>query len=306
MYLSSGRSAPHRLGGLSGRVVTLAFDPDGRWLAAVSAGSELAVMDTAHPSAPVVRRAVRTVTSLGAGLIKPDRLAIDRGGRLVAAQTDSIGVYDVRGSSGPRWLAGTYDCSGARDLAFAGGELIAAFDSCASIWNAGTLRMERQVYFPRTGNALVGHDRILYGSFSHVLLLDHRRTSPLPSADAAPGQPHPVLSGVIADKTVSTRRSPIQPVADDGRVAAVLQDARLLFWDLAAHRIRALLPLAFPATCPSETKPRPPAVCAASFSPNHRTLLVSGYCPPPNMDGSSEEGRRHATYRFWKVDYPSW
>ncbi|MGW1253968.1 hypothetical protein ACWD5Q_01980 [Streptomyces sp. NPDC002513] len=305
VYLSSAHSDPRRLTGLTGLVVKLAFDPGGRWLAAASTGGELAVVDTAHPSAPVVRRAVRTVVSLAAGLIVPDQLAIDRTGRLLAVQTDSIGVYDLRGSLSPHWLEGTHECSGARDLAFAGSELIAAFDSCASIWNAATLRMERQVYFPGTGNALVGHDRILYGSFSHALLLDYRRTSPLPSAAAAPGQPHPVLSAVIADKTVSTRRSPIQPVADDGRVAAVLQDARLLFWEPAARRILAVVPLPFPAVCPSTWQFKSPAQFTTSFSPNTRTLLISGFCPPPNKDESYKEDRIHGMYRHWEIDYPS-
>ncbi|MGQ5635836.1 MULTISPECIES: hypothetical protein [unclassified Streptomyces] len=304
VYVTSGSSGLRRLTRLTGRVARLALDPGGRWLAAVSARDELAVVDTARPSAPAVRRTIVSDSSLGGGIV-PDQLAIDRTGRLVAAQTDGIGVYDLRGSGPPHWLQGTYDCSGARGLAFTGSELIATFDSCANIWNASTLRMERQVYFPGTGNALLGHDRILYGSFRHAMLLDYHHTSPLPSAEAAPGQPHPTRSGVIADKTVGTRRSPIQPVADDGRVAAVLQDARLYFWEPAAGRILAVVPLPFPAVCPSVWKPRPPADFTTSFSPDHRTLLVSGYCPPRDMDGSTEEGQRHATYRRWLLNYPS-
>ncbi|MFF7355964.1 hypothetical protein ACFZA1_25465 [Streptomyces filipinensis] len=304
VYVTSAHSGPRRLTHLGSRVAKLALDPGGRWLAAVGAHSELAVVDTAHPSAPAVRRTIVTGSPLVAGIV-PDQLAIDRTGRLVAAQTDEIGVYDLRGSGPPHWLEGTYDCSGARDLAFDGPDLIASFDSCANVWNTATLRLERQVYFPGTGNALLGHGRILYGSFQHALLLDYRHTSPLPSAEAAPGQPHPTLSDVIADKTVSTRRSPIQPVADDGRVAAVLQNARLSFWEPATGRILTAVPLPFPAVCPSAVKPRPPAGFTTSFSPDHRTLLVSGYCPPRNMDGSTEEGRRHATYRRWELDYPS-
>lgn len=304
VYVTSGHSEPRRLTRLTGRVARLAFDSGGRWLAAVSAHDELAVVDTARPSAPTVRRSIVTGSPLGVGIV-PDQLAIDSAGRLVAAQTDQIGVYDLHGSSPPHWLEGTYDCSGARDLAFTGTELIATFDSCANVWNASTLRLERQVYFPGTGNARLGHDRILYGSFRHAMLLDYHRTSPLPSAEAAPGQPRPTLSGVIADKTVSTRRSPIQPVADDGRVAAVLQNARLYFWEPAVGRILAVVPLPFPAVCPSVWKPRPPAGFSTSFSPDHRTLLVSGYCPPRDRDGSTEEGRRHATYRRWQLDYPS-
>ncbi|WEB45460.1 hypothetical protein MOV08_43390 [Streptomyces yunnanensis] len=305
VYLSSGHSAPRRLTGLKGRVVKLAFDPGGRWLAAASL-NELAVMDTAHPSAPVAQRPVRTSIALGAGLIRPNQLAIDRTGRLVALQTDSIGVYDMHGNGSPHWLDDTPACeAGARDLAFVGSELITALDSCAIIWNAATLRMEQQVQFPGTGISLVGHDRILYGSFTHALLLDYRRTSPLPSAATAPGQPPPVLSGTIADKTISTWHSPIQPVADDGRIAAVLQGTWLFFWEPTAHRILPVVPLPFPAFCPNTTKPRLPAAFTTSFSPDHKRVLISGYCPPPNMDEDTDEGQRRATYRHWEVDYPS-
>ncbi|MYT33763.1 MULTISPECIES: hypothetical protein [unclassified Streptomyces] len=307
VYLSSGHSEPRRLTVLKGRVVKLAFDPGARWLAAASI-NELAVADTAHPATPVVHRPVRTYTPLGAGLIRPNQLAIDRTGHLLALQTDLIGVYDLHGNGSPHWLEQPYDeCeAGARDLAFVGSELIAAYDNCANFFNAATLRMERQVNFPGTGNALVGHGRILYSSFTHALLLDYRRTSPLPSASAVPGQPHPVLSGVIADKTISTRHSPIQPVADDGRAAAVLQDTRLFFWEPTSHRILAVVTLPFPVICPNTTKPPLPAQFATSFSPDHKRVLISGYCPPPpNIDGDTDEGQRHATYRHWEVDYPS-
>ncbi|MFD8219688.1 hypothetical protein ACFV2U_39890 [Streptomyces sp. NPDC059697] len=304
VYVTSAHAGPRRITVLAGRVVKLAFDSRGRWLAAISARSELAVVDTAHAASPVIRHRIRTDSPPGLD-IPPDQLAIDPTGSRIAAQTGRIGIYDLHGNPSPHWLDGTYECSGARDMAFVGTEFIAAFDNCANIWNASTLRMERQVYFPSTGNALVGHGRILYGTLSHALLLDYRTTSPLPSAAAAPGQPHPTLGNIIADKTISTRRSPIQPVADDGRVAAVLHDARLTFWEPASRRILTTIALPFPATCASTTKPAPPAQFSTSFSPDHKTLVIAGFCPPASLDSSTEEGRRHSTYRRWMLAYPS-
>ncbi|MFF7755430.1 hypothetical protein ACFZCP_40870 [Streptomyces sp. NPDC007971] len=87
-------------------------------------------------------------------------------------------------------------------------------------------------------------DPIVYGTFRHALLLDHRSTSPLPSASAVPGQPRPGGGSIIADKTIGTRRGPIYPMADDGRVTTVLQDARLIFW----HPLRTAS--SGPSRCP--------------------------------------------------------
>ncbi|MEU6578448.1 hypothetical protein [Streptomyces sp. NPDC046805] len=305
VYAASTHSGPRRITGLTGRVVKLAFDRGGRWLAAASEFGQLAVVDTAHPDSRVVRRWFRTDSPYAAE-IPPSQLAIDTTGTRVAAQTDDIGILDLHGSGSPHWLPGaTYDCSGARDMGFVGTEFIASYDTCANVWNASTLRLERQVYFPSLGNGMVGHGRILYGTFRHALLLNYLRTSPLPSAQAAPGQPRPVLGDIIADKTVGTRRSPIQPVADAGRVAAVLQDARLFFWEPVSGRTLATVPLPFPSVCASVTKPAPPAQFSTSFSPDHKNLVVSAFCPPPDIDSNSEEGRRRSTYRYWMLGYPS-
>jgi hypothetical protein len=310
VYATSAHARLRRLTGLPSPVVKLALDPSGRWLAAASTRNELAVVDTAHPTSPVIRRHIQTITPWG-DLIPLTQLAIDRTGRLVAAQTDGIGIYDLHGNRPPHWLSGeTYECSGARDTAFAGNTFIAAYDACANVWNTATLRLEHQVHFPSTGNALVGHHRILFTTFSHALLLDYLHTSPLPSAAADPGQPHPTLADILTNKTISTRRSPIQPVADDGRIAAALQDARLIFWKPAAHQQPTVVPLPFPAVCPSTTTDtKGPAQFSTSVSPDHKTLAISGYCPPPgNIDNDSAEAMRLSrlsTYRYWMLTYPS-
>ncbi|MET9291050.1 hypothetical protein [Streptomyces sp. NPDC003077] len=300
------RDRPRRITGVDGRVVNLAFDPTGRWLAVAGARDELAVVDTAHPTSPVIRRRTRTISSLAQGIVMPDRLAVDPSGSRVAAQTDGIGVYDLRGSRPPRWLDLSYECSSAHDMAFVGTEFVAASGTCAHVWDAATLRMRRQVVFPGTGFAAIGHDRILYGTFRHARLLDYHATSPLPSASAAPGEPRPVLGDIIADKTIGNRRSPIRPVADDGRVVAVLQDTRLIFWEPATRRTLTAVTLPFPAICPSSAKPKIPAQFTTSFSADHKTLVISGFCPPyNNIESNSEEGRRLSTYRRWAVAYPS-
>ncbi|MGW1910396.1 hypothetical protein ACWCQS_06490 [Streptomyces sp. NPDC002076] len=155
------------------------------------------------------------------------------------------------------------------------------------------------------GDALVGHGRILYGTFSHALLLDYRTTSPLPSAPVAPGQPRPTLGSIIVDKTISTRRSPIQSVADDGRVAAVLQDSHLIFWAPASRRTLAGVPLPLPAACLAAAKAGQPTQFTSSFSPDHKTLAPTAYCFPADVDSNAAEGRRRSVYRRWMLAYPS-
>ncbi|MGW3466017.1 hypothetical protein ACWDE9_43650, partial [Streptomyces olivaceoviridis] len=197
VFLATASAGPRRLMNLAGRVVKLAFDPTGRWLAAASDRSELAVVDTVHPTAPVVRRDYQSASSVWAEYditpIAPDQLAVDPTGNRVAAQTDEIGIYEMRSSRPPHWLAMRYECSGAEDLAFVNTDFVAAFDSCANVWDAATQRMERQVFFPGTGVASVGLGRIVYGTFRHAMLLDYHATSPLPEALAVPGQPRPRL-----------------------------------------------------------------------------------------------------------------
>ncbi|MEU9993288.1 hypothetical protein AB0E10_42405 [Streptomyces sp. NPDC048045] len=304
VYTVAAPGGPARITGLDGRVVQLALDPTGRWLAAASARGELAVADTRHPSSPVLRRRLRTDAPLGL-TIPADQLAIDSTGSRVAAQTAGIGVYDLHGSGSPHWLALRYECSGADDMAFVGTEFIAAFGSCADVWDASTLRLKRQVFFPSTGFPMVGHDRIVYGTFRHALLLDHRSTSPLPSASAVPGQPRPGVGSIIADKTIGTRRGPIYPMADDGRVTTVLQNARLIFWHPASHRVLGSVPLPFPVVCPSTVKPAPPAQFDSSFSPGHRTLVISARCPPRDSAADNGDDKSTWTYRRWMLTYPS-
>ncbi|MGV9565735.1 hypothetical protein [Streptomyces sp. NPDC003480] len=97
----------------------------------------------------------------------PDQLAIDPTGSRVAAQTDQIGIYDLRGS-GPRtghWLAMRYECSGADDVAFIGTKFVAAFDSCVNLWDAPTCAWSATSSSPAPATPLVGHARILYGTF---------------------------------------------------------------------------------------------------------------------------------------------
>ncbi|GHE12792.1 hypothetical protein [Streptomyces alanosinicus] len=308
VFVTSSAATPRRITGLPGRVVKLAFDPTGRWLAAASDRSELAVMDMAHPTAPVVRRPYQAASPVLGQYdltLKADRLAVDSTGSHVAAQTDMIGIYDMRDSRPPRWLAMRYECSAADDIGFVRAEFVATFDSCANVWDASTWRMERQVFFPGSGHASVGPDRLVYGTFRHAMLLDYRATSPLPSASAVPGQPHPRLSGIIADKTISTRRSPIQPVADDGHVVTVLQSARLVFWEPATHRTLTTVSLPFPAVCPSVQKIKGPAQFTTSFSPDHKSLVITGYCPPPDDQPNSQKDEGRSLNGSWMLAYPT-
>ncbi|WP_409468854.1 hypothetical protein [Streptomyces sp. HC307] len=303
IYATSAHTGPRRIIDLAGRVVKLAFDSRGRWLAAASSSSELVVVDTTHPASPVIRRRIWTSSPVARGLA-PDRLAIDPTGSRVAAQTDAIGIYDLHGDASPRWL----DEFGTDGMAFVGTEFIAASEQGVNIYNASTLRMVRQVRFPSTGRALIGNGRILYTTRSHALLLDHRTTSPLSNASAVPGQPSPRLGGIIADKTISTQPSlRLQPVADDGRLVAVLQvlhNARLIFWEPVSRRTLATAP--FRATCPSTTNLPKQVQFSTSFSPDHKTLLIARFCPPANnVDDDSEEGRRLSTYQYWTLAYPS-
>ncbi|MER6081309.1 hypothetical protein [Streptomyces sp. NPDC001833] len=313
IFATSGHAALRRITGMAGQVVKLAFDPTGRWLAAADDRSELAVVDTAtgagtdNPAFPVIRRHYQSDAQTDVGvLIKPVRLAVDRTGSRVVVQTDLIGVYNMHDNRPPYRLVVTDACLAeytANGISFVGTKIVATFDSCASVWNASTLRLEREIYFPGTGPSLPGHQRIIYGTFRHVMLLEYRKTRPLPSASAVPGQSPPRLGGIIADKTIGTRRAPIYPVADDGRVVAVLQDTRLTFWEPATHRILTSLSLPFPAVCPAQMKVKGPAEFTTSFSPDHKTLVITGYCPP--AQNASGEDQSHALYRRWMLAYPS-
>jgi hypothetical protein len=304
VYLASAQTRPRRITSLAGRVEGLAFDSTGRWLAATSTRMQLAVVDMRHPHAPVTRRRIQTESPLGTGTA-PGPLAIDTTGSRIAVQTDSIGVYSTVHSGPPRWLSGTYECSGPGDLAFVGSELIAASNSCASVWDATTLKVERHVHYPGTGNSVIGHGRILYGTFSHAVLMDYRTVSPLPSAPVAPGQPKPTRGRIIVDKTIGIRRSPIQPVADDGRIAAVLQDSRLIFWATDTRRILAEIPLPLTPPCIAAAKKGQPTQFRTSFSPDLKTLAVTAYCIPADSGSDPEEARRLTSYRHWTLPYPA-
>ncbi|GHH82739.1 hypothetical protein GCM10018793_43070 [Streptomyces sulfonofaciens] len=316
LYASPVGADPRRIARLNERVVKLAFDSGGRWLAAVDLGSRLAVVDTARPNSPVAVRSIRAQSPLYRFPV-PSALAIDSTGSRVAAQTDAIGIYDLRGGPSaphddpPRWL----DEVGDNDLAFVDGDLVTASTdpgvcegdyTCVHVYDVSTLRMERQIRFPVAVNALIDHGRLLSTTLSHAFVLDYRTTSPQPGATAAPGRPRPALGSTVAEKTISTRRSPsLRPVAYDGHLVAVMLDARLVFFEPASRRTLATVRLSF-ATCPSTAGPAPLAEFSTSFSPDHKTLAVAGFCPPANdVDDDTEEGRRLSTYRYWVLAYPS-
>ncbi|MGW3465654.1 hypothetical protein ACWDE9_41650, partial [Streptomyces olivaceoviridis] len=77
----------------------------------------------------------------------------------------------------------------------------------------------------------------------------------------------------------------------------VLQDARLIFWEPATHRTLTTVQLPFPAVCPSSQKLKGPPQFTTSFSPDHKTLIVTAYCP--------SEGGRTALHESWMLTYPT-
>lgn len=72
-----------------------------------------------------------------------------------------------------------------------------------------------------------------------------------------------------------------------------------------SHRVLGSVPLPSTVVCPSTVKPAPPAPFDSSFSPGHRTLVISARCPP--RDGAADNGDDKSTwtYRRWMLTYPS-
>ncbi|MBM4791566.1 hypothetical protein HXP44_05690 [Streptomyces sioyaensis] len=303
VYVETGRTGLRRIAVLTRPVEVLSFDSTGRWLAAADTDMQLAVADTRNPKAPVIRQRLQ-VASRYYSALPPRMLAVDTTGSHVAVQTDLIGVYSLRDHRPPRWLDFSNPCDSPDDLAFVKGDLISATQGCVNVWNSSTLRLYRRAYPPTTGRARIGHGRILYGTFSHVFLLNYRATDPLPHPPVpGPENPKPELGRVIADKTISRRRSPVQPLADDGRIAAAAQDFRLTFWDTASHRILGHTPLPVPPSCAADKK-LATAQFYSSLSPDDKTLTVTAVCGPARTGLASEEEQRRTTYHHWEIAYP--
>ena len=304
VYLESGRTGLRRIAVLTRPVEVLSFDSTGRWLAAADTDMQLAVADTRHPQAPVIRQRLQ-VASRYYGALPPRMLAIDTTGSHVAVQTDMIAVYSLRDHRPPRWLDFSNPCDSPDDLAFVKGDLIAATQGCVNVWNSSTLRLYRRAYPPTTGKARIGRERVLYGTFSHVFLLNYRATDPLPHPPVpGPENPKPVLGRVIADKTIGIRRSPVQPLADDGRIAAAAQDFRLTFWDTVSHRILGRTPLPVSPSCAADKK-LATAQFYSSLSPDSKTLTVTAVCGPARTGLAPEEEQRRTTYHHWEFAYPT-
>jgi hypothetical protein len=307
VYLAPGDTEPRRVAHLSGQVDQLAFDNSGRWLAATSKVQELAVVDVHHPTTPVAYRHLSAINWFLEGpeaALSLRHLAIDATGtQVVAESTGSLGVYNPRDSRLPLWLQ---ECAPPTDLAFVGNRLIAVNSTCVDIFDAATLRLTRRVLYPgvkpyveEVGEARIGpNHRIQYGGASQDTLLDYGGDAPQTDVTTDPNNPATPFQlsrgNIIAEKTIK-RMAGVQPVADDGRVAAVISQSHLIFWASASHQIVADIAVPIPPAWESETRFR------TTFSGDRKALLITAV-RVQNLHNSEEDP--HLTYRHWKLSYP--